>query len=476
MKLRAKLFLALSGVALAALAMMLLIVASMNQREQERRAYGVVGVTAADIALLRGAVEDEKADASIYLARLSAAQETGSMSAWLVYPSGAILPADWMPGDYTGFTGWSVEQFDIAPAFSAEDISVYVEPALRGESMIITGTFGGRLKSASVTAIEPVRRADGTISSALFVHRSLDALERGDLFAIWRQAGIAFAGGIAAAILLALWQSGILAAPFEKLAVAYARREERAGGEEAQLGHALERMDAQISDLEELRRGFVSNVSHELRSPLTNIVGYLQGIVDGAVSQDESARYTEIALDEAKRMSSLIGDLLDLSRLESGRFSLNMEEFDVCELLRRSLAAHANRLEEKYIRLTVDFREEVLPVHGDPRWIRQAVDNILGNAIKFVGEGGAVTIRAQALQDRVYVMVADDGPGIDKQDLDHVFEWFYKADKAHSGEGTGLGLAIVKSILSRHGQAVKISSRPGHGVIVTFSLALFRSL
>ena len=136
------------------------------------------------------------------------------------------------------------------------------------------------------------------------------------------------------------------------------------------------------------------------------------------------------------------------------------------------MVASANSIEEKEIALAVDLRREAIRVRADPRWIRQAVDNLLGNAVKFAARGGRIAVRAQIAGDHAYVTIADDGPGIDKQDMPHVFEWFYKADKAHATQGTGLGLAIVKSVMDRHGQAVRISSELGRGTIVTFSVAL----
>ena len=464
MRYRLRLFLMLCAVALLALAAMTLIQAVTVQRDHQERTVSVVR----DVAALRGALEEGLVEYEVYAAWYERAFGDGASTVWLVDPSGAVLPAD-APADFGGGFAQLHDAPPIARAFSAHDIEQYLEPSLRGESQVVMGDMGGRLGELSVTVIEPVVRMDGSVRSVLFVGTKVDASQGSDVFWILRQSLPAFLCAAALGLLAAVAMSAWMAKPIERLA---GMEPKERGNDIAKLSREMARMQEQIDELEDLRKGFVSNVSHELRAPLTNVMGYLQSIVDGAVREEDRDRYLDIALEEARRMSALIGDLLNLSRIESGRFPLEEERFDICEMLRRALVAGANSVEEKGIRVNIEFKSEGLFVRADPRWIRLAIDNILGNAVKFAGEGGNILLRVQPTRERVYVTIADDGPGIAPADIEHVFEWFYKADKAHSTSGTGLGLAIVRSIMDRHGQAVRISSQEGKGTMVVFTLAV----
>ncbi len=156
--------------------------------------------------------------------------------------------------------------------------------------------------------------------------------------------------------------------------------------------------------------------------------------------------------------------------MESDAEAVEMGVFDVNEVIRRSLAAFEGRIEEGNIRPVPEFRNDPCLAYGNADLIRQVIDNLIDNAIKYVGPGGRVAVRTNSTHERVFVSVADDGPGIPQADIPFLFERFYKVDKAHSGGGSGLGLAIAKSILDRHGQAIRVSSREGRGTAVSFTL------
>lgn len=231
------------------------------------------------------------------------------------------------------------------------------------------------------------------------------------------------------------------------------------GGELQELGDSINRMAEALSRLEDSRRSFVANVSHELRSPITCMRGYVQAMQDGVIPAEEMPRYTQIVLDETDRLTALVNDLLDLSRLESGRIPLEIAPFDINELIRRVLVNFEPRIDAKRIGVRVELAEEPLQVLGDAKRINQVVSNIIDNAVKFMdGEDSRLTLRTAREGRQARVSIINNGPPISEGDLPYIFERFYKADKAHtSGQGTGLGLSISQRIMEQHGS--KLTAR-----------------
>ncbi len=238
------------------------------------------------------------------------------------------------------------------------------------------------------------------------------------------------------------------------------RVEVRCGGELEELGDSINRMAEDLSRLEDSRRSFVANVSHELRSPMTCMRGYVQAMQDGVISQEELPRYYQIVLDETDRLTDLVRDLLDLSRLESGNFPLTLAPFDANELVRRNLINFEPRIDQKGIEVSVELAEGQLYVLADANRINQVVSNIIDNAVKFMdGEGSRLTVRTRREGKDVRFTIANNGPRIEEKDLPYIFERFYKADKAHtSGQGTGLGLSICQRIMRQHGSEITVRS------------------
>ena len=238
------------------------------------------------------------------------------------------------------------------------------------------------------------------------------------------------------------------------------RVEVHCGGELEELGDSVNRMAEELSRLEDSRRSFVANVSHELRSPLTSIKGYVQAMQDGVIAPEDMPRYLQIVLDETDRLTLLVRDLLDLSRLESGKFPLTLAPFDANELMRRNLINFEQRIDEKGIEVDVALADGPLYVMADANRINQVVSNIIDNAIKFMnGEGSRLTVRTAREGKNVRFSILNNGPKIDERDLPYIFERFYKADKAHtSGQGTGLGLSICQRIMREHDSEIVVRS------------------
>ena len=243
--------------------------------------------------------------------------------------------------------------------------------------------------------------------------------------------------------------------------------------EAAQLGRSLNEMAEQLRGLEDTRRSFVANVSHELRSPLTSMKGFLEAMQDGTIPEEDFPQYIDIVLNETRRMVTLVNDLLDLARIESGTIQLNFEIFDINELIRRTLLTFEARLNENEMEMDVRFAQEQCSVFADPAQIGQVLRNLIDNAIKYSPKGRALMISTYSMRKTVYVTVRDNGIGIPQEDVPHVFDRFYKVEKAHTPApqmGSGLGLSIVKRIIEQHGQSITVRSARGRGTQFTFTL------
>ena len=243
--------------------------------------------------------------------------------------------------------------------------------------------------------------------------------------------------------------------------------------EAAQLGKSLNEMAEQLRTLEDTRRSFVANVSHELRSPLTSMKGFLEAMRDGTIPEEDFPQYIEIVLNETRRMVTLVNDLLDLARIESGTIQLNFEVFDINELIRRTLLTFEARLNENEMEMDVRFAQEQCSVFADPAQIGQVLRNLIDNAIKYSPKGRVLSVSTYSMRKTVYVTVRDNGIGIPQEDVPHVFDRFYKVEKAHTPApqmGSGLGLSIVKRIIEQHGQSITVRSARGRGTQFTFTL------
>ena len=239
-----------------------------------------------------------------------------------------------------------------------------------------------------------------------------------------------------------------------------------------ELADSFNKMAEELKLQDGLRNSFVANVSHELRTPLASMQGFIQGMLDRAIDEDDRDKYLEIVLSETKRMNSLITDLLILSKVESGKFPIELSAFDINELLRRCIIMFEKRIEEKHLDVDIRLGDERLIVWADEARISQVIMNLIDNAVKFSHDGGALKIRTRVDISKVYVSITDTGDGIPKEDQPYVFERFYKVDKSHSRRtpGTGIGLSIVKRIISQHGEAITLESEEGRGTTFTFTL------
>lgn len=239
------------------------------------------------------------------------------------------------------------------------------------------------------------------------------------------------------------------------------------------LARSFNRMTAELEREDELRRNLTADVAHELRTPLHIIQGNLEGVLDGVYDAD--AAHIEATLDETRMLSRLVDDLHLLSQAEAGQLSLRWEMVDVPELLADVETSFSGQAAAREIALTVDSAGDpaALRVEGDADRLDQVLSNLVANALRHTPPGGQVSIEAARADGQVRIRVADNGEGIAAADLPHVFDRFWRGDKARGPEGgAGLGLAIARQLVEAHGGAITAASggTPGQGARFTITL------
>ena len=242
--------------------------------------------------------------------------------------------------------------------------------------------------------------------------------------------------------------------------------------EVAELAGAFNNMAATLAKNEELRRMFLSNVSHDLRTPMTTIAGFTEGIIDGTIPAEEHAHYLDIIAKEIRRLARLVNTLLDITRMQAGETKFNPVTFDICEMCRIILISLEQRIDEKKVDVTFDTDEDKMQVHADNDAIYRVLYNLCENAVKFVSEGGALRLRVFYKDKKVVVSVYNTGQGIAAQDIPYVFDRFFKADSSRGLDktGVGLGLFISKTIIDSHKEQIKVKSAEGEWCEFVFTL------
>ncbi len=365
-------------------------------------------------------------------------------------------------------------EMEITPFSKEEIINV-----LRGNIIKNIGKFGERFSVPVLTVGIPLK-ISGSIKGAIFFHTPIEEINLVlyDIYAdIWK----ATLFSAVLAVVLLYWTSRRISKPLSQMSEVsreiasgnYKRRVNVSSRDETgQLALSFNAMADSLERLEDMRRTFVANVSHELRSPLTSMRGYIQGVLDKTFDPEEQEKYLTIALEETERLNKLINELLDLSQIESGQFPLNIQVFDINEQIRRLIIAQEEKINAKEIDVEIDFQSNKCMVKADPDRIKQVIINLLDNAIKFNRHQGKIIIKTWKNRGKVYVKIQDQGIGIPKEEIANIWDRFYQVEKSRSGRerGTGLGLSIVKKIIEEHQENIWVNSSLGKGSAFIFSL------
>ncbi len=237
---------------------------------------------------------------------------------------------------------------------------------------------------------------------------------------------------------------------------------------------AFNSMAQALATLEMSRRSFVSNVSHELKTPMTTIGGFIDGILDGTIDREKQSQYLRIVSDEIKRLSRLVTGMLNMSKLEAGELDINPVSFDISEMLFKTLLGFEQVIDKKHIEIRGLDSIGNNPVTADKDMINQVVYNLIDNAVKFTPEGGYIEVTSKTDPEKVIVKIRNSGKGIPAEEIDKIFERFYKIDKSRSFDvkGAGMGLYLCKTIVELHGGQIIARSNFGEFAEFIFQLPL----
>lgn len=260
----------------------------------------------------------------------------------------------------------------------------------------------------------------------------------------------------------------ISAGDFEKRIVV------RSADEVGQLAESFNEMAESLSNQEKYRQEFIANISHDLHSPLTSMKGFLSAVIDGTIPPERREHYLGIVLEESDRLAKLANDMMEISKLQNLAVELNRSEFDISELIRKTVIMFETRITAKNINMEITLSDEKMIVSADTEKIQRVIYNLLDNAIKFSETGGSIYVETARAADKLFVSVKDNGRGISLEEQKRIFERFYKADSSRGEDklGSGLGLSIVREFVKAHGEVITIKSEPGKGCEFVFTLSL----
>lgn len=334
--------------------------------------------------------------------------------------------------------------------------------------------------SVSIYAI-PLKAADGSVSGGVFVcSESVMITEL--LTVIIKVIVMAILWVLLASIIAIYFISEKVITPLRDISRAAKSFAEgrfdvrvpvRGRDEVAQVAVAFNNMAESLNNYDNMRNSFMSNVSHDLRSPMTSIAGFVDGILDGVIPPEQHEYYLGVVSSEVKRLSRLVSSLLDLSRIQAGERKFSKKPFDICEVSRQIIISFEKKIDEKNMQVEFDVDEENISVLADRDAIYQVLYNLCDNAVKFSSEGGLLKISIKKLKNKkILVSVFNEGQGISNSDLSYVFDRFYKSDKSRglNKNGVGLGLFISKTIIEAHEETIWVDSEYGKNCCFSFTL------
>lgn len=371
---------------------------------------------------------------------------------------------------------------DTSKAYSSEAQKAIknFDPAIMGSDSYITGTFHGYFKEDMVSTLVPITKnlsTKGYVSIHLPMTVIIDQKE-----SVLGPVYIVFTILLLCSLLILALFSHSVYQPLKKIT---AGANEYAAGnldynipvttndEMGYLADTLNYMSGELSKSGEYQHKFVANVSHDFRSPLTSIKGYVQAMTDGTIPPELHGKYLSIILFETERLTDLTKDLLTLNEFDTKELLLHKTEFDIQEMIKNTAASFEGACTNKRISIELLLLPDVQLVYADRRKIQQVLYNLMDNAIKFSENESTVTVEVTGRSEKVFISVKDSGLGIPRKELNKIWERFYKSDlsRGKDKKGTGLGLAIVKEAIQAHDEHINVISTEGVGTEFIFSLS-----
>lgn len=344
-------------------------------------------------------------------------------------------------------------------------------------------TLDGFYSSSRFVVGKPIENEEGTIGY-VFLSSNSSSIFGAYQALIWVMIAVLVAV-ILFSLLLSLFFSKKLSEPLEEMVSAtqrfshgdFSSRIEDQGHQPEEITVLVKSFNEMADSLEktELRRQeFISNISHELRTPMTTITGFAEGILDGTIPKEEQNKYLSSIVDETRRLTRLVRNMLDTSQIQAKVTDKSRrKDFDLTELILQNLLSFEMRMEEKHLEMNLQLPENHIFVHADPDAITQVIYNLVDNAVKFSRARSVLSVLLYKQNDKAYVSIKDQGETIPPEDLPYIFDRFHKSDRSRSldKDGVGLGLYLVNTIIKGHDEDIAVNSHDGVTEFV-FSLAL----
>lgn len=353
------------------------------------------------------------------------------------------------------------------------------DPAESGGSTYLTGDYHGYFNSEMITVIAPVTENFST-HGYLLVHKPYSQITNAHSV-LMRNTYIVILIIYVLSFIILLGVHFLIYRPLVK--ITNAAKQYASGNldvvipvntqdEIGYLSASLNYMSSQLKDMEDYQKKFVANVSHDFRSPLTSIKGYVEAMLDGTIPPEMQERYLNVVLSETNRLTKLTKGLLTLNNFDDKGTYLELADFDINAIIRQTVETFRSLCWDKHISFQLTFEEESLYVNADVGKIQQVLYNLIDNAVKFSHPDSLIYISSLEKHGKVFVSVKDTGEGIAKDSLNKIWERFYKSDPSRGKDkkGTGLGLSIVKEIIQAHGENINVVSTQGVGTEFTFTL------
>ena len=398
-------------------------------------------------------------------AQLAAMRLYLDASLWFVDSSGAMITSS-----------------NIENTSAPESIEAF-NPAEIGGNQYISGTYHGYFDENVITVMAPVTEGFFT-KGYLLIHSptaNIDLRCREVMTPVYISLGVIYL----LSFIFLLGVHFIVYRPVKKISEAaqqYALGNldyeipVTAHDEVGYLSASLNYMAAQLKDMDDYQKKIVANVSHDFRSPLTSIKGYVEAMADGTIPPEMYGKYLNIILFETERLTDLTSDLLTLNEFDTKELLLSKVEFDIQQVIKNTAASFEAVCTPKHISIELLLMPGTVRVYADKRKIQQVLYNLIDNAIKFSENDSSITVEVTLKNEKAFISVKDHGIGIPKKELNKIWERFYKSDlsRGKDKKGTGLGLSIVKEIIQAHNEHINVISTEGVGTEFIFSLSRAR--
>lgn len=376
-------------------------------------------------------------------------------------------------------TGTMITSSNIENTSAPEAIEEF-NPAEIGGNQYISGTYHGYFDEDVITVMSPVTEGFFT-KGYLLIHspaENIDLRCRAVMLPVYISLGVIYL----LSFIFLLGVHFIVYRPVKK--ISEAARQYALGNldyeipvtahdEVGYLSASLNYMAAQLKDMDDYQKKIVANVSHDFRSPLTSIKGYVEAMADGTIPPEIYGKYLNIILFETERLTDLTSDLLTLNEFDTKELLLSKAEFDIQDVIKKTAASFEAVCTPKHISIELLLMPCTVRVYADRRKIQQVLYNLIDNAVKFSENGSSVTVEVTLKNEKAFISVKDHGVGIPKKDLNKIWERFYKSDlsRGKDKKGTGLGLSIVKEVIQAHNEHINVISTEGVGTEFIFSLS-----